>query len=183
MNIITVSRGNVSTNYTPEQFWALAASGGLLQSDLIYSQASGQFLPARYFAELEPYLPPKGLGEIVEDLLTGLAGAAVVIGASLGAAMLLENMFSPSSPPPRYRRRKAPNRQPLERWKREYVRQRDAEICAYCGCRDPQGHVDHKTSRADGGSNLLRNLTWACSSCNCSKGRMGARQFRALMFS
>lgn len=181
MEHIIVRRDNVNAYYAQQHFWLLAASGSFLRSDLMYDHASGQFLPAGSFPDLEAYLPPKGLGDIVEDLLTGVASAAVVIGAGLVAGMLLENLFSPSSPPLRKAKYKAPNFEPLERWKREFVRLRHAEICDYCSSHDPQGHVDHKTSRADGGSNHLRNLTWACASCNCSKGRMGARQFRALM--
>lgn len=180
MELSIVRRGNVNAYYAPQHFWSLAASGSFLRSDLVYDHASRRFLPAGSFSDLEPYLPPKGLGEIIEDLLTGVAGAVVVVGAGVVAGMLLENLFSPSSQPPRRANNKAPNFEPLERWKREFVRLRDAEICDYCGSHDPRGHVDHKTSRAAGGSNHLRNLTWACASCNCSKGRMGARQFRAL---
>jgi hypothetical protein len=180
MNLITLIRNNVSAYYTPQQFWSLAKSGLLLRSDLIYDAASKQFLPARSFADLQPYLPPKGLGEIVEDVIVGVAGAAIVIGVGIGAGMLVESIFSPPQPA-RKAKRRSPNYEPLEAWKKDFVRVRDAEICSYCGRYDPQGHVDHKTSRADGGSNYLRNLTWACASCNCSKGRMDARQFRRLV--
>jgi HNH endonuclease len=179
MNLITLNRNNVSAYYTPQQFWSLAKSGRLLRSDLIYDTASKKFLPAGSFADLQPYLPPKGLGEIIEDVIVGVAGAAIVIGVGIGAGMLIESIFSPPQPA-RKAKRRSPNYEPLEAWRKDFVRARDAEICSYCGRYDPQGHVDHKTSRADGGSNHLRNLTWACASCNCSKGRMNARQFRRL---
>jgi 5-methylcytosine-specific restriction endonuclease McrA len=91
--------------------------------------------------------------------------------------MLLESIFG-TPKPARQQRNLTPNYEPLETWKKNLVRERDGEICHYCGCYHPYGHVDHKTSRANGGSNLFRNLVWACSSCNCSKGRMNAPQFK-----
>lgn len=180
MEFITVRRANVNTYYTPLHFWSLAASGNIVRSDLIYDHASRQFLPAGSFADLEPYLPPKGLGEIIGDLIAGVAAGALVVGAGIGVAALLENIFLLPPPAPQPRRR-SPNREPLEQWKKAFVRVRDGEICSYCSTHDSGGHVDHKTSRANGGSNLLRNLTWACVSCNCSKGRMNAREFRLLL--
>lgn len=179
MEFITVRRGEVKTYYTPQRFWSLAASGGIFRSDLIYDHASRQFLPAGSFADLEPYLPPKGLGEIIGELIVGAAAGVLVVGAGIGVAALLENIFLP--PPAPQPRRRSANREPLEQWKKDFVRVRDGEICSYCGIHDPGGHVDHKTSRANAGSNLLRNLTWACVSCNCSKGRMNAREFRMLL--
>lgn len=179
MEFITVRRDDVNTYYTPQRFWSLAASGSIFRSDLIYDHASRQFLSAGSFADLEPYLPPKGLGEIIGELIVGAAAGALVVGAGIGVAALLENIFlPPTAPQPR---RRSPNREPLEQWKKDFVRVRDGEICSYCGIHDAGGHVDHKTSRATGGSNLLRNLTWACVSCNCSKGRMNARAFRMLL--
>lgn len=179
MELITVRRGNVNAYYTPLHFWSLAAFGNFVRSDLIYDHASRQFLPAGSFAELEPYLPPKGLGEVIGDLIAGVAAGALVVGAGIGVATLLESIFSPQHAPKTGR--KSPNREPLEQWKKNFVRLRDGEICSYCSTHDPGGHVDHKTSRANGGSNLLRNLNWACVSCNCSKGRMNAREFRILL--
>lgn len=178
MELFTVRRGDVNTYYTPQHFRSSVTSGGIRRSDLIYDHASRQFLPAGSFANLEPYLPPKGLGEIIEDLIAGVVVGALVVGAGLGTAALLEDIFSP--PPAPKPRRRSPNREPLEQWKKDIVRLRDGEICSYCGIHDPRGHVDHKTSRANGGSNLLRNLTWACVRCNCSKGGMNARNFRRL---
>jgi len=180
MNLIVINRSNVNAFYTQQQFWSLAQSGSILRSDLIYDFASKQFISARFFADLEPYLPPKGFAEIIEDVFAGVITAVVVIGIGVEAVMLVESIFAPPQPAPKARRR-SPNNEPLEAWKRGFVRERDAENCNYCSRRDPQGHVDHKTSRANGGSNYLRNLTWACVTCNCSKGRMNARQFRRLM--
>jgi hypothetical protein len=60
----------------------------------------------------EIYLPPKGLGEIIGELIAAVAAVAFVVGAWLGAAALLEDIFSP--PPALEPRRKSPNREPLE---------------------------------------------------------------------
>lgn len=180
MEHIIVRRDNVNAYYAPQHFWSLATSGSFLRSDLVYSRVSGQFLPTGSFTDLEPYLPPKGLGEILEDFIAGVAVGAIVVGSSVAVLTILESIFSPPQPVQQPRRR-MPNYEPLEGWKRELVRLRDGEICSYCGLHDPRGHVDHKTSRANGGSNLVRNLTWACVSCNCSKGKRNAREFRILM--
>jgi hypothetical protein len=177
--MIIFKRGEHQVSYEPQEFWSLAKLGQLLRSDLIFDWGSGQFLPVGRFADVEPYLPPKSLGDIIEDLIVGAlsVGAVLVVGA--GAIILLESVFG-SGQPASNRKSRARNNEPLEVWKKEFVRVRDGETCTYCGCYAPTGHVDHKTSRANGGSNLLRNLAWACCSCNCSKGRMNAPQFRKL---
>lgn len=182
MNVVVVRRGEHQVGYQPAAFWSLAMSGHFLRTDLIFDWSSGQSLPAGQFADVEPYLPPKSLGELIKDLVVGALDVGAVMVVRAGAMGLLEAIFGTNKPKGKKKRR-APNYEPLEAWKREFVRQRDQEICTYCGCHDPQGHVDHKTSRANGGSNLLRNLTWACGSCNCSKGRMNALQYRKLIWS
>ena len=176
MNLITLIRNKVSAYYTPQQFWSLAKSGVLLRSDLIYDTVSKQFLPAKQFADLAPYLPPKGLGEIIEDLIVRAAGAAVVISVGMGAGMLIESIFSKTQPV-RKAKRRSPNYERLEAWRKEFVRVRDGEVCSYCGCYDPHGHVDHRVSRVNGGSNHLNNLNWSCAPCNLSKGATNAREF------
>ena len=180
MNAVVVRRGEHQVGYQPAEFWSLARSGHFLRSDFIFDWGSGQFLPAGQFADVEPYLPPKSLGELIEELVVGAlsVGAVLVVGA--GAFSLLESIFDTNQPASKKKRR-APNYEPLEAWKKELVRARDGETCIYCGRYAPTGHVDHKTSRINGGSNLLRNLAWACVSCNCSKGRRNARDFRILM--
>lgn len=180
MNTVIVVRGNQQVSYEQQRFWLLAKSGHFLRSDLIFNWASGQFLPADSFADVEPYLPAKSFGEIIGDVIGVVLSAGTVIVIGAGAINLLESIFGEAQPANK-RKRRAPNYEPLETWKKEFVRQRDDEICTYCGCCAPRGHVDHKTSRANGGSNLLRNLAWACGHCNCSKGRMNAPLFRKLM--
>lgn len=62
----------------------------------------------------------------------------------------------------------------------EYIRERDEEVCLYCEVYAPNGHVDHRTSRANGGSNDFDNLAWACAPCNWSKGAMNDTDFMSL---
>lgn len=129
---------------------SLAQSGKILRSDLIYDFASKQSIRARFFSDLEPYLPPVSIGEIIEDVITGAVSAVAVIGIGLGVEMLVESIFTPPRPAPKACCR-TPNNELLEAWKRGSVREQDAELCDYCGRYDPQGHVDHKTSRVNGG--------------------------------
>jgi HNH endonuclease len=176
MSIFLIRNGQ-RASYEPEYFWFLAQSHQLFRSDLIFDWQSSHFLPAYQFADVEPYLPPKTLGEILEDFASAALGVAVVFVGVVAAIQVCDSIFGPTENARPSRRRK-PNYEPLEGWKKQVVRERDEEICDYCGIHDSTGHVDHKTSRANGGSNQLRNLVWACVSCNCSKGRMNARTFR-----
>lgn len=180
MNSVIVRRGEHQVGYDPLTFWSLARSGQIMRSDLIFDWNSRQFLSAAQFADVVPYLPPKSLGELIEDIVVGALGVGVVLFVGAGAVTLLESIFGTLEPATK-RKSREPNYEPLEAWKKEFLRARDNETCTYCGCYAPQGHVDHKISRANGGSNLFRNLAWACSSCNCSKGRMNASQFRKLI--
>jgi len=53
------------------------------------------------------------------------------------------------------------------------VLNRDNFTCQYCGRKAPDVmlQVDHKVSRADGGSDELNNLVTACIACNIGKGQ------------
>jgi len=176
---VLLSRNGQTVSYEPDSFWFLVRTKQLLRSDLILDSGTNQFLRADRFADVEPYLPPNSLAEILEAVICAAVGigAVMVIGAT--AAQLIDSALGPTKKS-RARKRRQSNYEPLENWKRQLVRVRDGEICSYCGIHDPAGHVDHKTSRANGGSNLLRNLVWSCISCNCSKGRMNAPAFRRL---
>lgn len=178
MSIFLIRSGQ-RTSYEPEYFRFLAQTKQLLRSDLIFDWGTNQFLPADRFADVEPYLPPKTFAEILEDVIGAAVGVAAVLVIGAAAVQVCDSVFGPTKPTRRSRGRK-PNYEPLEGWKKQFVRERDVETCAYCGGYDPAGHVDHKTSRANGGSNLLRNLVWSCVFCNCSKGRMNAPAFRRL---
>lgn len=177
MNSIVVRRHGQYMVYGPDEFWSLCISSQFLRSDEIFAPERNQFLRADQFSDVAPYLP-KNIGEIIGEIIGGALVVGTVVVLSAGAASLLESLFGTTASA--RRKARVPNPEPLEKWKKEFVRARDKETCTYCGCHDPWGHVDHKTSRANGGSNLLRNLVWACSSCNCSKGRMNARQFKRL---
>lgn len=51
---------------------------------------------------------------------------------------------------------------------------RDNFTCQYCGARAPDArlHVDHRTSKRDGGFDDAKNLVTACFDCNMGKGRV-----------
>ncbi len=156
---------------TVTQFWDLARANYFDQSDLILDPSVGKFLAAGSYSQLVPYLP---IQDPVKELIAGVIKIAAVV-AMVG---LVVNAFDSPAPAPRRRRRAGPNREPLEAWKKSYVRERDEYWCNYCGRYTENGHVDHKTSRANGGSNRLNNLCWSCPPCNLSKGRRNAREFR-----
>ena len=178
MSIFLIRNGQRSS-LEPEYFQFLAQTKQVLRSDLIFDWGTNQFLPADRFPDLEPYLPPKSLAEVLEDAVGAAVAVAAIVVIGAAAVQVCDSIFGPAKPASRPIRRK-PNYDPLEGWKKQLVRERDAETCAYCDAYDPTGHVDHKTSRANGGSNQLRNLVWSCVSCNCSKGRMNAPAFRRL---
>lgn len=48
------------------------------------------------------------------------------------------------------------------------MEERDVWRCSYCD--GPAEHVEHVIPLSRGGSNDVSNLTWACASCNLSKG-------------
>jgi hypothetical protein len=108
--------------------------------------------------------------EIAADILCAV-GLGVLIGGALvltGAAIV--EML-------RLRR----NSVPLTPGMRRYIRERDEEICFYCGDYAPDGHVDHRISRNNGGSNEPENLTWACVFDNCSKGALNDTEYIAFL--
>ena len=111
---------------------------------------------------------------------SNLDGDRIVGGILVGLAIIgLISHFSQPAAPRRPRRRK-PNRERVEGWKRPYVYERDGRHCTYCGAFVRWGaeHIDHSVSRKNGGSNHLNNLRLACAPCNLSKGALNARQFR-----
>lgn len=72
--------------------------------------------------------------------------------------------------------------EPLDQARKLKVRERDGDICAYCGIQCVEGgdrhsrpEVDHIIARKDRrerGTNRLENLTVACNGCNSSKGNI-----------
>ena len=62
---------------------------------------------------------------------------------------------------------------------REYVLERDARCCSYCGAKDLPLQIDHVRPRSRGGSNRPSNLTLACGPCNQAKGAQPVETFLA----
>ena len=136
----------------------------LLRSDLILAR-DGNYHPVAAFPEFNARFQQPGLlGTIVE------VGVAFV--GTLAIAALAEEALSAIFPVYNYK--------PLRQSDRNYIRERDGEICYYCDEWDPCGHVDHMRSRRNGGGNEDSNLTWACSPCNLSKGSLNATEFLSL---
>ena len=55
---------------------------------------------------------------------------------------------------------------------REYLLEKHARKCAYCGKKDVPLEVEHIIPKARGGSNRISNLTLACQPCNMKKGKL-----------
>ena len=55
---------------------------------------------------------------------------------------------------------------------REYLLEKHARKCAYCGKKDVPLEVEHIIPKARGGSNRISNLTLACQPCNTKKGKL-----------
>ena len=60
---------------------------------------------------------------------------------------------------------------------RQYLLEKFARHCAYCGKTDIPFEVEHIVPRSRGGSDRVSNLTLACHSCNQAKGDRTAQEF------
>jgi 5-methylcytosine-specific restriction endonuclease McrA len=60
---------------------------------------------------------------------------------------------------------------------REYLLEKFARQCAYCGARGVPLQVEHIVPKTRGGSNRVSNLTIACAACNQAKGSTTAQEF------
>lgn len=144
---------------------------GLTATDLV--QATDQkFYPVANFPELRPLFPELSLPILTtpsfSDVLRDL-GSVFLIGASIFVALgTIAALFVSQY-----------NDESLTKRDRNYIRARDGEICFYCTTYAPDGHVDHRVSRANGGSNDYDNLTWSCAPCNLSKGSLNDNEFMA----
>lgn len=136
----------------------------LRSSDLVLAQ-NGYFYPVYSFTELRRYFPSLTTPTFSE-ILTGTNEIALIALGIIGVVALIDDLLQP-----RY------NDKPLTQGTRNFIRERDEEICLYCDAFVQNGHVDHRISRANGGSNDFDNLTWACVSCNCSKGALNDYEF------
>ena len=135
--------------------------------------ATGGFLPPSRSPVLVPSPPPQAsqISEPRDAPGSGL-GKLLIIG---GLVLLVAKALEPE-PPARRKKIRQRNDEPLSTQVRAYIRERDGATCTYCGQYAPYGHVDHRVSRANGGSNRVNNLSWACAPCNQSKGSLNARQ-------
>ena len=59
---------------------------------------------------------------------------------------------------------------------REYLLEKHARKCAYCGKKDVPLEIEHIIPKARGGSNRISNLTLACQPCNTKKGEVTTRR-------
>lgn len=117
-----------------------------------------------------PIQPPKTGWETASEIIGNLALGVLVGGALVLTAVTVFELIRPRR-----------NSVPLTAGMRRYIRERDEEICFYCDDYAPDGHVDHRISRNNGGSNEPENLTWACVYDNCSKGAMNDDEYIALL--
>ncbi len=117
-----------------------------------------------------PLQSPKTGWETASEILGNFALGVLVGGALALTAIAVIEFIRPRR-----------NSVPLTLGMRLYIRERDEEICFYCGDYAPDGHVDHRISRNNNGSNEPENLTWACVFCNCSKGALNDTDYIALL--
>ena len=165
--MLIIVRNNIRCYVSPEN---------ILATDLVLC-SNGSYAPAYQIPALRSYFA-RLQSEQSNATQAGGWGIALFI-AALACLAFVDFNDNPRTPRPRRRSR---NDEPLTPYTRARVRERDQEICNYCGCNAPNGHVDHRRSRANGGTNHLNNLSWACSSCNCSKGARDARKFTRTLF-
>jgi hypothetical protein len=60
---------------------------------------------------------------------------------------------------------------------REYVLERDAHKCVYCGAKDMPLNLDHVEPKSRGGPDRSSNLVASCASCNQRKGNLPVAEF------
>ena len=134
--------------------------GNQMYSPALFFQQPQAARPAQP-AQQPPSHPQKTGWERAAEIL-----CAVGIGVIIGGVLVLTAAAVAELLRPRR------NSVPLTAKERRFIRERDGEICFYCEDHAPDGHVDHRISRSNGGGNEPENLTWACVFCNCSKGAM-----------
>lgn len=152
--------------------WSVSAEQ-LLPTDLVLA-IDQNFYPVTSFPGLMPVYYQSQQPPTVESqgpsIWDGLVKIFVVV---VGVSILVEAAKAILGP--QY------NDEPLTKRDRDYIRARDREVCLYCSIHAPNGHVDHRVSRANGGPNDYDNLAWACVSCNCSKGALNDNEFLSLL--
>lgn len=63
---------------------------------------------------------------------------------------------------------------------RRMVKERDGEVCFYCGATEGPFHLDHIIPWSRGGEHTTENLTVSCASCNWSKGDKTVDEWRSM---
>lgn len=152
--------------------WSVPAEQ-LQPTDLVLA-ADQNFYPVTTFPSLMPvYYQPQQPTTVQSQGPSIWDGLGKIFVIAVGVSILIEAAKAILGP--------LYNDEPLTKRDREYIRARDREICLYCSIYAPNGHVDHRISRANGGGNDYDNLAWACVSCNCSKGSKNDTEFLALL--
>src|SRR5947207_8155529 len=103
--MIILRRNGQQVTYQPEEFWSLCATKQFLRTDEIYDWNGGRFLRADQFPDIQPYLPPMTIQEIIENLIGGAVAVGVVCVAGVGVAALIDVVFGSNKPAPLRRRR------------------------------------------------------------------------------
>lgn len=126
-------------------------------------------LPQPQFSDVPPE-PQKTGWETASEILGNVALGILIGGTIVLTAIAVFELIRPRR-----------NSVPLTSGMRRFIRERDGEVCFYCRDYAPDGHVDHRIRRNNGGSNDADNLTWACGFCNCSKGALNDTEYIALL--
>ncbi|WP_395326915.1 HNH endonuclease [Novosphingobium sp. BL-8H] len=71
------------------------------------------------------------------------------------------------------------DRQPLPKWLRAFILERDGYRCTYCGQAEGPFEVDHIVPVSRGGGDDPENLTCACAPCNRSKSSTPVEEWLA----
>jgi flavoprotein len=141
--------------------WNLRINDSVLGTD-------GYFHPVYSYPQLAVHFPKPQ--PTVSDIVNVFATSVLICVGIATVAGVVEMLLTPTY-----------NRKSLAQSTKNYIRERDGEICFYCDGYAPKGHIDHRISRYNGGSNEFHNLTWACASCNCSKGALNDDEFISLI--
>lgn len=169
--MVNVHRAGQTYALDEGRFWELVKCGGILPDDLIECQ-DRQWCRPNEIDGVKDYFPVHPARQT-----SSVAGELIV---SFGAALLVAWGLCKLLEPERRSRRIRPNDEPLPKWLKKEIRERDGNTCWYCGVRVRNGHIDHKNPRSRGGSNRRNNLVLACVPCNLSKNNLTAREFERM---
>lgn len=152
--------------------WSVLAEQ-IQPTDLVLAEDQNFYLATTFSGLMPGYYQPQQPTTVQSQGPSVWDGLFKIFVVAVGVSILVEAAKAILGP--QY------NDEPLTKRDRNYIRSRDQEICFYCSVHAPNGHVDHRISRANGGPNDYDNLAWACASCNCSKGALNDTEFLSLM--